>query len=72
MRSVCWIVILAICLPLVAGCGSSGPTAEDSAFEKDLAKAAATKNGPPKTKSKSLADVKARYDAAQSAPKAGN
>jgi hypothetical protein len=65
--------MLAVCLPLVAGCGSGGPTAEDSAFEKDLAKAAANKNGPPRTKSKaSISDVKAKYDAAQSSQQTGN
>jgi len=65
--------MLAVCLPLVAGCGSSGPTAQDTAFENDLAKAAEKNKSAPKTKKKlTLSDVEAKNKMAPSVPATGN
>jgi len=51
MRRAFWFAILVLCMGIAVGCsGGKGPTAEDTAFEKQLADAAANNKNPPKTK----------------------
>jgi len=45
MKSGTLILVIALCIPYVAGCGSKGPDATDSAFENGLAKAEAANKG---------------------------
>jgi predicted small lipoprotein YifL len=53
MRSgIIWLSALVLCMGFLAGCGEKGPTAEDTAFEKQLADAAGKNAKPSKPKGK--------------------
>jgi hypothetical protein len=60
MRFIAWLVIVAACVPFVAGCssgGSAADTAEDKSFQEGLAKAAAENKGTPKASNSSMGKI---------------
>jgi hypothetical protein len=57
MRSIVWLVVVALCIPIVAGCSgssSAADTAEDKSFQEGLAKASDANKGVPQKSNSSM------------------
>ena len=53
MKAIAWLPLLVLAAALVAGCGNSQDAAQDDAFQKQLAAAAAKNKGVPPVARKS-------------------